>query len=290
MTTLAADSARPFELGTINELPVIANDIIYEGAAVGDNGSGYMRPLVAGDPFRGFAESKVDNTAVGAAAGDKLVRLRVNGLVKITLSGIAITDVGKPVWASDDDTFTLTQSTNSFIGFIYRYVAANTCIVAFGYEPGAFSVSGAGTTLANGYILAGNGSNVAVAVIPSGDVTMTNTGVNAIGANKVLGTMLGARTLVQKATSAQSLTNGQCLQNVFVQAATGCNLTLPAAGAGNLGADVLIGSLGTVTVICAAGFGGGGAGADTATLAVGEMCKCYSDGTYWYITTVGALG
>lgn len=41
MTTLASDVQRPFELGTINEVPVIAGDIIYEGAAVGDNGSGY---------------------------------------------------------------------------------------------------------------------------------------------------------------------------------------------------------------------------------------------------------
>ncbi len=43
MTTLASDVQRPFELGTINEVPVIAGDIIYEGAAVGDNGSGYAR-------------------------------------------------------------------------------------------------------------------------------------------------------------------------------------------------------------------------------------------------------
>ena len=70
---------------TRNELPVIANDIIYEGAAVGDNGSGYMRPLVDGDPFRGFAESKVDNTAVGAAAGDKNVRVIAQGIVQLTI-------------------------------------------------------------------------------------------------------------------------------------------------------------------------------------------------------------
>ena len=34
MTTLAADKARNFELGDIQELPMIAADIIYEGAAV----------------------------------------------------------------------------------------------------------------------------------------------------------------------------------------------------------------------------------------------------------------
>lgn len=43
--------------------------------------------------------------------------------------------------------------------------------------------------LANGAILAGNGSGIAAAVTPSGDVTMTNGGVFAIGAKKVLAAM-----------------------------------------------------------------------------------------------------
>ncbi|MCI0430769.1 MAG: cytoplasmic protein, partial [Rhodospirillales bacterium] len=68
MTTLAADKPRTYELGDVNELPVVAADIIFEGAAVGDNGSGVARPLVAGDPFRGFAIENADNAT--GAAGD----------------------------------------------------------------------------------------------------------------------------------------------------------------------------------------------------------------------------
>jgi hypothetical protein len=41
-------------------------------------------------------------------------------------------------------------------------------------------------TLANGKILMGNGSNVGTEVTPSGDVTMTNAGVNAIAAGVVI--------------------------------------------------------------------------------------------------------
>ena len=49
--------------------------------------------------------------------------------------------------------------------------------------------NGLTTSLANGSILVGNGSGVATAVTPSGDVTISNTGVTAIGANTVaLGT------------------------------------------------------------------------------------------------------
>src|SRR5207245_1932095 len=45
-------------------------------------------------------------------------------------------------------------------------------------------------TLANGNFWIGNGSNVATAVTPSGDVTFTNAGVSAIGTNKVANSQL----------------------------------------------------------------------------------------------------
>ncbi len=47
-------------------------------------------------------------------------------------------------------------------------------------------------TLADGKIYLGNASNAATEVTPTGDVTMTNAGVTAIGAAKVLKAMLGA--------------------------------------------------------------------------------------------------
>ena len=80
MTTLAADKLRTYHFSgdpVTSEYPVIAADIIYRGAAVGENGSGYSRPLVALDPFQGFAEAKADNAA--GAAGDKTVFVRQKG-------------------------------------------------------------------------------------------------------------------------------------------------------------------------------------------------------------------
>jgi hypothetical protein len=52
------------------------------------------------------------------------------------------------------------------------------------------AVSGAGGALASGKIVIGNASGVATAVTPSGDVTVSNTGVTAIGAVKVLPAMI----------------------------------------------------------------------------------------------------
>lgn len=129
MTTLAADQPRDYYEGDFHDFPVIAADIIYKGAAVGDNGSGYARPLAAGDPFRGFADYKADNST--GAAGDVYVRCRTRGRIKLAISSLAITDVGKDVFASDDNTFTLTQGSNTRIGFVSSWISTGYGIIEF---------------------------------------------------------------------------------------------------------------------------------------------------------------
>lgn len=131
MTTLAVDTPRDYQVGDIEEYPVIAADIIYEGAAVGENGSGYSRPLAAGDPFQGFAEQKVDNSS--GSAGDERVRVKTRGRVRLTVAGAtAITANDRPaVYASDDNTFTLTSTSNSLIGYVSRWIASTDVIVEF---------------------------------------------------------------------------------------------------------------------------------------------------------------
>ena len=132
MATLAADKIRQYEASnseTFNDLPVIASDIIYEGAAVGLAATG-GRPLVAADKFAGFAVHQQDNSA--GAAGDKVVRLRRTGAVVLPVVGVTgVGDTSKQVYASDDDTFTLTSTSNSKIGHIIRWIASTNCVVAF---------------------------------------------------------------------------------------------------------------------------------------------------------------
>lgn len=133
MTTLADNVAREWEIGDFNEHPVVAADIIYKGAATGDNGSGYIRPLVAGDRFRGFSEWKYDNSA--GAAGAITGRVQKSGIIKLTVTGVsALTDFGKNVYASDDNTFTLTKDGSSFIGKVFRWVSSTTCYVLFNVD------------------------------------------------------------------------------------------------------------------------------------------------------------
>ena len=124
MATLAKDTPRDYQLGDMEEYPVIASDIIYEGAAVGENGSGYARPLAAGDKFLGFATRNADNS--GGSAGDIRVIVRKKGNVRLAISALAIT-----ANASDDNTFTLTSESNSLIGKVSRWVSTGVAIVEF---------------------------------------------------------------------------------------------------------------------------------------------------------------
>ncbi len=130
MTTLATDTPRDFELGERNEFPVIAADIIYEGAAVGlVTASGHARPLTSADQFVGFAEKQADNSSGAAAAIN--VRVVKSGSVKLAVSGAVITDVGQPVYAQDDNAFSFLKTSGVFVGFFRRFTASGYGIVEF---------------------------------------------------------------------------------------------------------------------------------------------------------------
>lgn len=127
MTQLSAALARTYVQGDIEDLQVAASVAIYEGSAIGLV-SGYARQLAAGDKFQGFALSDV---ASQAAAGDERVRVRTKGRIVLTVSSVAVTDIGKPVFASDGATFTLTQSTSSHIGRVADVYGTNLALVEF---------------------------------------------------------------------------------------------------------------------------------------------------------------
>jgi hypothetical protein len=130
MTTLASNKPRAFDIGTRNEFPVIASDIIYEGAAVGIiDATGHAQPLAAANRFAGFAEAQADNSAGAAAAIN--VRVVQSGAIQLSVSGAVITDVGQPVYATDDDTFVFSPVSGAFVGFVHRFVSSGIVIVSF---------------------------------------------------------------------------------------------------------------------------------------------------------------
>lgn len=129
MSTLAADSPQILVGGDMGAIPIIASDIVYEGSMVGDNGAGYGRPLVAGDKFVGHSITRVTNASAVAGAFD--IRLR-HGVYRLVCSLVGlITDVGQPVYASDDQVLTFDASGNSYVGRISRYVSATKMEIEF---------------------------------------------------------------------------------------------------------------------------------------------------------------
>jgi hypothetical protein len=133
MATLAKDKSRIFSVNsTTNRVPIIADDIVYQGAAVGESSStGTGRPLVSGDTFLGFATAKVDNAGGAASAKD----ITVYDKGHVWLSGVTgVTgqaDLNATVYATDDDSFTLTASGASSIGKITDYSATLGVLVYF---------------------------------------------------------------------------------------------------------------------------------------------------------------
>lgn len=130
MTTLAVDKKRIFLLDGSEQyadVPVVATDIVYEGAAVGESSSaGTGRPLVGGDVFLGFAVRRCDNAA--GSANDRRIRVMTRG----SIAGLAVTgvdnidDLGVTVYAIDDNSFTLTSSTgHTSIGKLISYDAVS---------------------------------------------------------------------------------------------------------------------------------------------------------------------
>lgn len=125
MTTLAADTPRVYELGDINEL--VAASAIKEGAfvcAVKANGTAAVGTVaISTHAFAGIAER-------GCDSGEN-VRLKTRGKVVMPVTGASAASVGAIVYMSDDDTLTLTASTNVPVGYVSRHISSTTCLVEF---------------------------------------------------------------------------------------------------------------------------------------------------------------
>lgn len=132
MTTLAADLLRDVDASVAplyEGYPMVASDIVYEGAAVSLDSSGNARPATVADAnFAGFATKKADNS--GGAAGAIRVQVRTRAKVKLTVVGVtAASDVGSKVYYLDDNSFTLTPTSAVLFGKVARWITGTTCMV-----------------------------------------------------------------------------------------------------------------------------------------------------------------
>lgn len=111
----------------LRTVPVGAGDHVYKGSLVGLATDGYARALTAGDAFAGLAYEEKDNSA--GSDGDLDARVYTLGDFEMTLSGATVADVGRPVFASDDATLTLTSNANSYVGVVQAFVSSGVIIL-----------------------------------------------------------------------------------------------------------------------------------------------------------------
>lgn len=127
--TLSSNQVLQEIQGGFNDFAVKASSRIYQGAFVGSS-AGLARPLVAADAFMGIAWSEADNSS--GSDSDINVKVRFGTFRMIQkLTGVAITNLGDSVYASADDTLTLSSSGNSLVGQISRWLSTGVCEVEF---------------------------------------------------------------------------------------------------------------------------------------------------------------
>lgn len=130
MTALTASVAREEKESKLLSLPVAANAIIFRGALVKINAAGYVEPCAteSGAVFAGTAREGVD--ATGAASGDYSVLVEERNSFYVAAAGIVAADLGKLVYASDDNTVALVDSGDlQEVGKIIEVVSATKVLV-----------------------------------------------------------------------------------------------------------------------------------------------------------------
>ena len=130
MVKLTKDVVRTYELGDINEIPVLGGEMIYQGSAVGISPeNGYAKSLQPDDKFVGFAEDHLN--ANNSSDGQKNIRVRKRGSIILEVAGASLTDINKSVYATNDDSFTLSETNAVYIGQISRFEFDDRVLVDF---------------------------------------------------------------------------------------------------------------------------------------------------------------
>lgn len=103
MTALTADRKTDIRDGEVLTLQVAAAAVIYAGALVAVNATGFLAPAVAGAGIvMGKADGYVDNTS--GADGDVSLEVRTGLLKYINDGTITVADIGADAYVVDDQT------------------------------------------------------------------------------------------------------------------------------------------------------------------------------------------
>lgn len=95
---------------------------------------GYVQPhqsgitSASGDVFVGIATEEVSVTSSDTSQGDKDILCLSVGVVGFPIGSITVTDLGAPMYASDDTAITTTSSNNQWIGTLVNVDSVNAWV------------------------------------------------------------------------------------------------------------------------------------------------------------------
>jgi predicted RecA/RadA family phage recombinase len=127
---VAADQLKVMQDECRSAGPVAGSTILYANTLVFRNANAELDDDTGSgaNTFAGIAVTRTDNSA--GAAGDLSAEIFTEGVFQLTGSGFASTSPGKPVYASDNFTLTLTPNASTvLVGIIREYISSSVVTV-----------------------------------------------------------------------------------------------------------------------------------------------------------------
>jgi len=129
MTALTANLNRTEKEGKLQSYPIVAGAKIYKNALLMIRPDGYVAPAAAlvGAVYGGMA---YEESAIPTASGDESVRIERTNAIEIAIAAATQADLGKEVYASDDNLVSTIQGVNEVaVGVIIEVISATLVLV-----------------------------------------------------------------------------------------------------------------------------------------------------------------
>ena len=130
MTALTANVARDKKATKMPSYGVKADVVVFLGSLCKIGADGYLAPCAAevGAVFAGMSRSNVDMT--GLTSGDYEADVESRDSFYVAAAGMTVADIGKKVYAADDNLVQLAAGTNlQEVGRIIEVVSATKVLV-----------------------------------------------------------------------------------------------------------------------------------------------------------------
>jgi len=128
---LSADVIYTSASDVVQSVPAVNGDVLYAGALIGINSAGYAAPWddVANMMFIGVCMKQVTGDTSASPVPEANINTSGMILKKATIGNASSqTDVGILCYATDDNTFTLSSTSNvNAIGRVSRWYSSTTC-------------------------------------------------------------------------------------------------------------------------------------------------------------------